>query len=185
MSARRLSVAELPGTEPQPSAGRGAVNMGPVSSRLLLLLVGSPLVLLPAQVGQARSGKALEIKILSVVQTVAQTDVEPKGLSVGDRITMTDRLYNLVPQFGRPKGALVGRDSGTVTVRQGSADFRGTARLPGGTILVRRRFPVASALSRVTVVGGTGRFSNARGTVSIRALGAKGRATNVFHLTLP
>jgi hypothetical protein len=163
-----------------------SVDTGVVISRLPLLLVACSLALLPTSVGEARSGKTLTIKILSVVNAVGETDVEPKGLSAGDRIRITDRLYNLAPQFGKPNGAFVGTDSGISTVRQGgrSADFRGTARLPGGTIRVRGRYVVTGTLPLLTVVGGTGRFARARGTVSITALAGKGRARNVFRLTL-
>jgi hypothetical protein len=158
-----------------------------VTSRLLLLFVSVSFALLPASTGEARSSKSLTIKVLSVVSGVGQKDVEPKGLSAGDRITMTDRLYNLAPQFGKPNGALIGSDVGISTVRQSGhvVDFRGTARLPGGTVRVKGRFTASGTLPRVTVVGGTGRFSQARGTVSLTDLAAKGRAKNVFRLTLP
>ena len=157
-----------------------------VRSRFVLLLAVTAFVVMPTSAGQAGSDRTLDLRILSVLG-VANTDVEPKGLSTGDRITMTDRLYNLVPQFGRPKNAFVGTDSATLTMRPAGrgADFRGTARLPGGTIKVRARVPSSGALSRAAVVGGTGRFSNAMGTVSIRTLAGKGRAANIFRLTLP
>jgi hypothetical protein len=163
------------------------VDIGVVRFRLLVILVASPLVLLPTSVADARSSKTLDIKVLSVVRTYAQNDVEPKGLSSGDRITSTDFLYNLVPQFGKPTGALIGSDSGTFTVRTGkAADFRGIARLPGGTIMVRGRLLLGSARSTLAVAGGTGRFSKARGTVSVTTVNAsKGLARNVFRLTLP
>jgi Dirigent-like protein len=163
------------------------VDIGVVRFRLLVILVASPLVLLPTSVADARSSKTLDIKVLSVVRTYAQNDVEPKGLSSGDRITSTDRLYNLVPQFGKPTGALIGSDSGTFTVRtRKAATFGGIARLPGGTIMVRGRLVLGSARSTLAVVGGTGRFSRARGTVSVTTVNAsKGLARNVFRLTLP
>jgi hypothetical protein len=88
--------------------------------RLGLLLVSSLLFILPAAAGQAGPQKTLTIKLRSVVQTTTANDVEPKGPSAGDRVTVTDRLYNLVPQFGKPKGALVGRDTATVTVLAGN-----------------------------------------------------------------
>ena len=90
-----------------------------MTSRLSLLFVSVSFALLPASTGEARSSKSLTIKVLSVVSGVGQKDVEPKGLSAGDRITMTDRLYNLAPQFGKPNGALIGSDVGISTVRQG------------------------------------------------------------------
>src|SRR6266699_4059500 len=117
-----------------PQAQRAGRRCGVVFSRLLLLPVACCLGLLPTAVGEARSGKTLDIKVLSILSGIEAKDVEPKGLSAGDRVTMTDRLYNLAPQFGKPNGALVGQDRGTVTVRRDkrSADFRGIARLPRG-----------------------------------------------------
>jgi hypothetical protein len=153
---------------------------------LLLLLSVCPLVLVPASIGEARSGGTMTVRVLSVPSGFDVDDVGAKGLSAGDRFMVADRLYNLVPQFGKRKGALVGTDTGTTTVRAGSksADFRGVAKLPGGTIVVRARLRVGVTLSSVTVVGGTGRFAGARGTVALQGM-SRGRATNVFRLTLP
>jgi len=121
-----------------------------------------------------------------VVQTYVPTDFQPKGLSAGDHIRMTDRLYNLSAQFGKPRGSLVGSDSGTMKIRTGkrTADFRGVARLPGGTIAVGGRVSLTRQSSTVPVVGGTGHFAHARGTVVVSQADNNGRA-NVFRLTLP
>ena len=142
---------------------------------------------LPASLGQARSNRTTTIRILSVVQTYVPRDVAPKGVSPGDSVRMTDRLYNLVPQFGRPRGAPVGTDSGTERILPGNqaARFQGVARLPGGSIVVSGRIPLADATASAKVVGGTGRFAHAGGTVEVRTLPGNGRATNVFRLTLP
>jgi hypothetical protein len=153
----------------------------------LLFAAACALVLLLPSLGEARSSRTVEVRILSVVSGYSQTDVEPKGLSAGDRVRMTDRLYNLVAQFGKPKGAPVGTDSGTMTIRRGkqTANFQGVARLPGGTMVVKGRVTLGRTPTTLTVAGGTGRYSRARGTVTVRTLDANGRASNIFHLTLP
>jgi hypothetical protein len=145
-------------------------------SRILLLVTGVALfVLLPA-VGEARSARKLDIKVVSVLSGYSQS---------GKSLRITDKLYNLVPQFGKPKGALVGSDSGTLRqAGQISASFTGVVRFPGGTMNVRGQVILGETVSNLTVTGGTGRFSGARGVVVIRGLGAQGRASNIFHLTL-
>jgi hypothetical protein len=132
-------------------------------------------VLLPAA-GQARSARTMQVKVISVLSGYSQS---------GTSLRMTDRLYNLVPQFGRPKGALVGSDSGTLR-KTGtiSFSFRGVVRLPGGTLTVKGQVIGGESVSNLTVAGGTGRFAGARGIVVIRELGGQGRASNIFHLTL-
>jgi hypothetical protein len=142
---------------------------------LLLLTSVVVFVLLPA-VGQARSARTMDVKVVSVLS----------GYSVsGTSLRMTDKLYNLVPQFGKPKGALVGSDSGTLK-KTGtiSFSFRGVARLAGGTLTVKGRVIGGEPVSNLTVAGGTGRFAGARGIVVIREMRGKGRAANIFHLTL-
>ena len=133
-------------------------------------------MLLPAA-GQARSTRTLDIKVISVLSGYSQSKTS---------LRMTDKLYNLVPQFGRPKGALVGSDSGTLK-KAGhiSFSFSGVARLPGGTLNVRGQVVGGESVSNLNIAGGTGRFAGARGVVVIREMsGGQGRASNVFHLTL-
>ena len=118
----------------------------------------------------------MDIKVVSVLSGYSQS---------GKSLRMTDKLYNLVPQFGKPKGALVGSDSGTLK-RAGhiSLSFTGIARFPGGTLNVRGQVVAGETVSNLTIAGGTGRFAGARGVVVIRGMGGKGRAANIFQLTL-
>jgi dirigent-like protein len=145
--------------------------------RLLLLLTGVALLAFLPAVGEARSARTMDIKVASVLS----------GYSQPSRTTlrMTDKLYNLVPQFGKPKGALVGSDSGTLK-KTGtiSFSFSGVARLPGGTLNVKGEVIGGEHISNLTIAGGTGRFAGARGVVVIRELGGRGRAANIFHVTL-
>jgi hypothetical protein len=132
----------------------------------------------------AARAETLTIRVTSVVVTVKRVDVKPKGTSAGDRLVLEDSLLNAAPQFGKKTGATVGSDSGTMTFTSShSARFVGRARLPGGTL--RLKGPVTAYgrdSIRIPVVGGTGRFSSARGTLTVGP-GEK-RALNVYELKL-
>ncbi|HXY85178.1 MAG TPA: dirigent protein [Gaiellaceae bacterium] len=154
----------------------------------LTVLVSTVLVFaLSTAAGEARSTQHATISLVSVLRTYVPTDVSPKGLSAGDSVKMTDGLYNAVSQFGKPAGALVGSDTGLEKVLAGrrTASFRGVATLPGGTIVIAGRVSMTAASTTAPVVGGTGRFAHAHGTVRFRTLSANGTASNVFRLALP
>ena len=74
---------------------------------------------------------------------------------------------------------------GSLTILPGgrTAAFRGVARLPGGTVVVRGVVALAGPGS-TKVVGGTGRFAKATGRVAVGPATKSGRALNVFYLTL-
>jgi len=146
-----------------------------VTSRLLILASAAVLLLTPS-LGQARSSRTMDIRVVSVLSGYSRSATS---------LRMTDKLYNLVPQFGKPKGALVGSDSGTLK-KTGtiSFSFRGMARLPGGTLTVKGQVIGGERVSNLTIAGGTGRFAGARGIVVIRGMAGQGRASNIFHLTL-
>jgi hypothetical protein len=142
----------------------------------LLILASAALLLLTPSLGQARSARTMDIKVVSVLSGYSQS---------GKSIRMTDKLYNLVAQFGKGKGALVGSDSGKLKqAGEMSASFTGIARLPGGTLNVRGRVILGEPVTNLTIAGGSGRFAGARGVVVIREMRGQGRASNVFHLTL-
>ena len=106
-----------------------------------------------------------------------------KGPSRGDRYVTTSRLVNAKRQFGAKKGTVVGSDRGTITLTgPRSARVNGVATLPGGTIRVRGPLDEqTNATLVVPVVGGTGAFAGARGTLTIN--GTEKRAWNVYRLT--
>jgi hypothetical protein len=115
------------------------------------------------------------------------TDREPRNtISPGDVIWAKSVLRNAVAQFGKPKGAIVGSDVGTITVLSATkAEVKVTATLPGGTVRSTARNDVSGS-QNMRVVGGTGAFENARGVCEVSALNASGsRARNVYRLRLP
>ena len=117
-------------------------------------------------------------------------DRAPKGYpNKGDVIREKSTLRNAVAQFGRPKGAIVGSDTWIATVvipPFGKAEVQGTTTLPGGTIRATGAVTAAQTTGIFRVVGGTGSYANARGTISLRNLNTNGsRGLSVYRLQLP
>ena len=134
----------------------------------------------------ASSKSAVVIRLVSITTSNRVQDKAPQGASPGDKVFTTSRLQNAVAQLGRPKGAVVGSDRATLTIRgSDSVLVDGSATLRGGTIRFHGLITSANT-TRIPVVGGTGRFAGARGTVTTAALSRNGlRASNVYRLTLP
>jgi Dirigent-like protein len=112
-------------------------------------------------------------------------DTAPKGkANFGDVIWVRSRLRNQVTQFGKPKGALVGSDYATVALRSShDALFSVRVRLPGGTLRVKGHGDLNGTGGVLPVVGGTGRYADARGTSSVRD--TRSSSINVYRLRLP
>jgi hypothetical protein len=127
----------------------------------------------------------LTVRVTSVTLSVRPTDRAPAGTSRGDTIVYRNRLLNAVRQFGRPAGAVVGSDRGTITFTGAhSARYAGTAVLPGGTLeLAGRVIALTGSRIAIPVAGGTGRYAGALGYVVVGP--GKQRALNVYTLTLP
>jgi autotransporter-associated beta strand protein len=151
---------------------------------VLVLTLAAAVTAIPVA-AQARPSRASArvIKLMSVSIRYIDHDVDPKGPSAGDWASSRTRLYNAVRQFGRAAGVLVGSDSGTMRLTgPRSATFRGTTNLPGGTLIVKGTiaFPAGGGLL-FPVVGGTGNFAHAKGSVYVN--GGKTRAINVYRLS--
>lgn len=106
-------------------------------------------------------------------------DIGARGPSIGDPIVFDDRLLN-------HSGRVVGTEAGTCTVTTVLADgFRthcvGTARLPGGQIAFQGLVSNAP-VKRLAVVGGTGRYRNAAGTLVLTELGHDEAGTLTIRL---
>jgi hypothetical protein len=124
------------------------------------------------------------ISVKSVTTASIPYDKAPAGSSKGDRLLLRDRLLNATRQFGKPADAVVGRDEGVLVLTSATAaTFSGVATLPGGTIRVRGAVLLRSSPIRsLPVVGGTGRYAHARGTLRF---GKGSTPLNTYHLRLP
>lgn len=138
----------------------------------------------PAPAASAAPAETVVIRVRSVLTGQSSKDVAPKNrFTKGDQVTMTDSLANLVPQFGKPKGAIVGADLARITfVREGVVRVVGIATFPDGT--VRFEGVLSSSTSAARVVGGTGRYAGATGTITVRDLPKQGEAVNVYTIRL-
>jgi hypothetical protein len=146
------------------------------------MLAAAP-VSVAAAPSQAHS--SMVIRLLSTTTQARYVDRGPKGESPGDTIVSSSRLVNAVAQFGRPKGAVVGRDRGTYTLlKDRKTRIDGWATLPGGKIHIRGVVRTLGAkASAVAVVGGTGDFASARGTVTVSPVSSKpDPSLNVYRL---
>jgi len=139
--------------------------------------------------GQSDSRRVV-IRLISEDAFVGAKDKPPKGPSAGDTASSKGVLRNQVAQFGKPAGVIVGRDRATYTIVSSSAySIDAVATLPGGTIVTRGRVREVSSTGVVApIVGGTGRFAHAHGTItgaSAAGTATSTRSVNVYRLTLP
>jgi hypothetical protein len=146
-----------------------------VSACVLAVWIAS----VPAALGAASVRQV--IKVISVSTSYAEQRHPPAG-PVGDTAIMKDKLLNAVPQFGRAKNAVVGRDSAKATfLRGGGMRLCGVARFPTGTIRICGAARVGQGGYSLPVVGGTGAFAGVQGTVFVT--GSDKRSLNVYDLT--
>jgi hypothetical protein len=125
------------------------------------------------------------IRLVSITTSESSIDVPPRNASVGDRQLFTSRLINARAQFGKPKGAVVGSDRGTISLTSAmSANIRTVVKLPGGTLTVSGLLRVAGKGGvSSAVVAGTGIFAGARGTLTIPAPTSPKSAINIYRLS--
>lgn len=125
------------------------------------------------------------IQLVSVTTSYRNVDAPPKGTSPGDQQLFTSRLLNARPQFGKPKGAVVGSDRSVLVLLAPSVGrMRTVARLPGGTLTVSGLLTgVGGGRIAIPIVAGTGVFAGARGTLIILKPTDAKTAGNVYRLT--
>jgi len=129
------------------------------------------------------------IKLLSVTVTATTSAVpRPTGLPAGEtpyrEVSMRDRLYNGVRQFGRPRLARIGSDTATeLHFRSGREWISVVTQLPGGAVYTRGDLRRVGGLAIAKVTGGTGRYAGIRGTLTILDLPYRGLAANVYRIT--
>ncbi len=122
---------------------------------------------------------------MSVTVSLHSRDVAPRGFSKGDTVVGRDRLLNAAAQFGKKKGAVVGTDDTTTTFTSAhTATIKGTVRLPGGTLTIAGEvIGLKNGGFAVPVAGGTGKFADAHGTLTVAA-GAND-VLNTYLIVLP
>jgi hypothetical protein len=130
----------------------------------------------------ASAPKTMVITVKSVTSSVGADDKPPKGYSKGDHYLIRDRLLNVAKQFGKPAGAVVGRDQGVWTLTSAKAGpVVGFATLPGGTIRFQGVLEAAGVSARFKVTGGTGTYAHA---VGVLVIGPGNTPLNTYRITL-
>jgi hypothetical protein len=165
--------------------------------RLKFVLFALPAALAVLVVLGSPASALTKPQTFSLLSVESGTETEIGGFGFqrlpvpGDRFAFTDRLFKWA---GTKRGARVGRVEGlcTFTKISTSSGFRATAQcdatffLPAGQVAIEGfiSFTEGPLNFVVPVIGGTGAYSNARGTVRIRDLGNgdTGKSNNEFHL---
>ncbi len=137
------------------------------------------LVISPWEGDSAAATGPATIRITNVEDTVVRVDVGAKGKSPGDMEVIRQRLYNQrVTQRSIGRSELIC----TFVDRRRSRVCRGTYFLPrgrivvGGSLLYRQFYELA-------VLGGTGLYDNARGSLVVTRMGVRPvRDRMVFRL---
>ena len=107
---------------------------------------------------------------------------EHRPLQIGESYALGGSLYAWA---GQKRGKRVGRFEGQVTVvTQRRGHLSTTEMLPGGTLAVAGGTPLFEVpVERQAVIGGTGRFAGARGTLTVRDIRGPGdKAALTFRL---
>ena len=130
------------------------------------------------------STKALTIKVTSVVTSSRSHRRSATVTSAGDRVDFVDVLLNTAPRFGKGVNEPVGSDKGTMTfTSRNTATMKGIATLPDGTIHFEGDVTVLPHNRvMVPVIGGTGTYAHASGTLLVGSGSA--RATNTYTLVI-
>jgi hypothetical protein len=132
--------------------------------------------------------RTMTMRVLASVTKANPVDLPPRNVqNKGDRVFVESQLRNAVPQFGQPKGSIVGIDYSTITYISSTKRLvsvqvtlpGGGRRLPGTLNLSNPR-----ALVKIPGISGTRDFEGATGYSEARS--APGQQTlNVYHLRLP
>jgi hypothetical protein len=138
----------------------------------------------PAAPEATPSPRAITITVLSVQTAARSLDRAPKGTSAGDRIEFVNTLRNTSPRFGKGAHAKIGSDTGTMTfTSKSTARMKGVATLPDGTIDFEGAVTVLpNDTVTVPIVGGTGTYANASGTLLVGS--GEQEAANTYRIVV-
>jgi hypothetical protein len=137
-----------------------------IGSLLAAVLVGM-LVVSPWEGGSKAATGPATIRITDVQDTVVRVDVGAKGKSPGDMEIIRQRLYNervTTRSIGRSEVVCTFMDSRRARVCRGTYFLPKGRIVVGGSLLYRQFYELA-------VLGGTGLFDNARGSVVVTRTG--------------
>lgn len=156
---------------------------------LVALAAGAATLVLGAGAATAGTPRVIHLLDLSEGATPA-FDAGTGAPRAGDRVFLRDGLY---AWKGSKRGARVGHVEATLTflsafgARGATVEISGQMFLPGGSLRVDGLGRVTQAANRFTlpVVGGTGVYAGARGTVNLRDVGADGGKSIVDVHLLP
>ena len=125
--------------------------------------------------------RPMVISLLSVQEGGTLIDVDRSGgraPTIGDEFIFTDGLYQWA---GRKRGKRVGTTHGIATITSPTtAFFTGTTFLPDGLIQGAGYFRFTARVEKIIVLGGTGRYRNAGGEVTITKLGGGNSDNSAF-----
>ena len=132
--------------------------------------------------------RSMTIRVLATVTTARPVDLPPRNVqNKGDRVFVESQLTNAVPQFGRPKGSIIGQDYSTITYLSPTERLVNVQiTLPGGGLHLRGKLTVAdpAAVVKIPVISGTRDFAGATGFSEARS--APGNHTlNIYRLKFP
>jgi hypothetical protein len=142
-------------------------------------IVAMLIVLAATAVSTGAAAKSRTIRVVEHATTDAVTDTGKKGDSAGDLLTFANVLYNAANTTS------VGSDDGWCirTAVGKSWECAWTSTLAGGQLMVAGPFLDAGP-SKLAIVGGTGRYTGARGWMDLRARNKKGTEYDfVFHVS--
>ena len=136
----------------------------------------------------SKGPRTMTIRVLASVTKANPVDLPPRNVqNKGDRVFVESQLRNAVPQFGQPKGSIVGIYYSTITYISSTMRLVSVqVTLRGGGLRLRGTLNVSNprALVKIPVISGTRDFEGATGYSEARS--APGQQTlNVYHLRLP
>lgn len=147
----------------------------------VLLLMFAAAALLVASSGSAQR-EAQVISVLAVGERFQPIGVPgDRAPAVGDRFAFFGSFYAWA---GSKRGTRIGGFEVLVTVTSPRWGYlTATGRLPGGLVFVAGRTPLFDVpVERHAVIGGTGRYAGARGTLTIRSIRGTDNSAAIFRL---
>ena len=124
----------------------------------------------------ATAGRTLQFVSTERVFTSVPAISKAAPPQLGGRMLFEDVMFNRVAQFGKPRGARVGRAEGVCTLMSTTrpeAQCLITAHVPDGQIIVAGEGDPGARIARYAITGGIGAYANARGTVTATPINAR------------